>query len=189
MALLAEVIVEEWLNRQGYFTIRGIRLGVQEIDLLASKLNAAGTIEGRHIEVQASMRPVGYISRVPKQFQKLGRSATSAKRMDGELAEGVKEWVQAKFHKQEKVDLMKRLWNGAWSCELVLNVVKSQQEVALIRGHDVRVLWLKDIVDELAGRSFPVSSAAGADFIELINIGSGVKAVVTASVPGGTSSA
>ena len=27
MALLAEEVVEEWLNRQGYFTIRGIRLG------------------------------------------------------------------------------------------------------------------------------------------------------------------
>jgi hypothetical protein len=35
MALLAEEIVEEWLNRNGYFTIRGIKLGVQEIDLLA----------------------------------------------------------------------------------------------------------------------------------------------------------
>jgi hypothetical protein len=32
MALLAEEIVEEWLNRQGYFTIRGIKKGVHEID-------------------------------------------------------------------------------------------------------------------------------------------------------------
>lgn len=35
MALLAEELVEEWLNRNGFFTIRGIKLGVQEIDLLA----------------------------------------------------------------------------------------------------------------------------------------------------------
>lgn len=27
MALLAEEIVEEWLNRQGYFTIRGVKVG------------------------------------------------------------------------------------------------------------------------------------------------------------------
>ena len=33
MALLAEELVEEWLNRQGYFTIRGIKFGVHEIDL------------------------------------------------------------------------------------------------------------------------------------------------------------
>jgi hypothetical protein len=37
MALLAEEIVEEWLNRHGYFTICGIKMGVHEIDLLAVK--------------------------------------------------------------------------------------------------------------------------------------------------------
>jgi len=37
MALLAEKIVEEWLNRQGYFTIRGIKMGVHKIDMLAVK--------------------------------------------------------------------------------------------------------------------------------------------------------
>jgi hypothetical protein len=28
--------VQEWLNRQGYFTIRGIKVDVHEIDLLAT---------------------------------------------------------------------------------------------------------------------------------------------------------
>ena len=36
MALLAEALVEEWLNRTGYFTIRGIKAGNDEIDLLAT---------------------------------------------------------------------------------------------------------------------------------------------------------
>ena len=48
MALLAEEIVEEWLNRNGYFTIRGIKLGVHEIDLLAIAVRGS-TIEARHI--------------------------------------------------------------------------------------------------------------------------------------------
>ena len=30
-----EEVVEEWLNRNGYFTIRGIKVGVDEIDTLA----------------------------------------------------------------------------------------------------------------------------------------------------------
>ena len=37
MSLLAEVVVEEWLNRRGYFTIRGVKLGNDEIDLLAMR--------------------------------------------------------------------------------------------------------------------------------------------------------
>jgi len=41
MSLLAEEIVEEWLNRDGYFTIRGIKLGVHEIDLLALKVRGS----------------------------------------------------------------------------------------------------------------------------------------------------
>jgi Holliday junction resolvase-like predicted endonuclease len=85
-ALLAEEIVEEWLNRQGYFTIRGIKLGVHEIDLLAVKPNE-GVVECRHIEVQASMRPVSFISKVPKKLQKGGRAANSASRSETELVE------------------------------------------------------------------------------------------------------
>jgi hypothetical protein len=34
MALLAEQIVEEWLTRQGYFTIRGLKIGVEQHPLL-----------------------------------------------------------------------------------------------------------------------------------------------------------
>jgi len=56
MSILAEEIVEEWLNRQGFFTIRGIKIGVQEIDLLALRINE-NNIECRHIEVTASITP------------------------------------------------------------------------------------------------------------------------------------
>jgi hypothetical protein len=41
VALLAEDLVEEWLNRQGFFTIRGVKEGVDEMDLLATRLVAA----------------------------------------------------------------------------------------------------------------------------------------------------
>ena len=57
MALLAEEIVEEWLNRQGNFTILGIKMGVPEIDLLV--VNWQIKTECRYVEVQASMRPLG----------------------------------------------------------------------------------------------------------------------------------
>lgn len=172
MALLAEELVEEWLNRQGYFTIRGIKLGVNEIDLLAVKSQPNGMTECRHIEVQASMRPVSYISRVPKEIQKMGRAANSAARSDTELADGVVEWVHKKFRSEKKNVLMQSLWQGAWSSELVLNAVKSLQEVELIRRHDIKVIWLKDIISALALGKFPVGSAAGADFVDLIHMGS-----------------
>lgn len=172
MALLAEEIVEEWLNRQGYFTIRGIKMGVHEIDLLAVKWRKNEIPECRHIEVQASMRPVSYISRVPKKDQKAGRAKNSAKRSDEELVEGVAEWVETKFRRADKKALMASLWNGNWSSELVVNVVKSEDELKLIAGHGIKILRLNGIVSSLANDSFVVGSACGADIVDLIHMGS-----------------
>ena len=170
MALLAEEIVQEWLNRQGYFTIRGIKLGVQEIDLLAIKFLGNGSADCRHIEVQASMRPVSNISRVPKAVQKTGRSANSAKRSDEELVEGVTEWVEKKFKRADKKALINSLWQGNWTSELVINVVKSSEEVDLIASHGVKILHLSDIIAELANDTFIVKSASGADIVDLIQM-------------------
>lgn len=172
MALLAEEIVEEWLNRQGYFTIRGIKMGVHEIDLLAVKWLENGKAECRHIEVQASMRPVSYISRVPKIEQKAGRAANSAKRSHEELIQGVAEWVESKFRRPDKRTLMAKLWNGDWSSELVVNVVKSEDEVKLIAGHGIKIFRLNEIVSSLAKDRFVIGSASGADFVDLIHMGS-----------------
>ena len=171
MALLAEEIVEEWLNRQGYFTIRGIKIGVHEIDLLAIKHHENGKTECRHLEVQASMRPISYISRVPKKDQKSGRAKNSAKRSDEELVVGVGEWVETKFRRPDKKALMTTLWNGEWSSELVVNVVKSEDELKLIGDHGIKIIRLPDIVSSLATDSFPVGSACGADIIDLIHMG------------------
>jgi hypothetical protein len=171
MSLLAEEIVEEWLNRQGYFTIRGIKLGVHEIDLLAIKSVPNSTVECRHLEVQASMRPVSYISKVPRKGQKAGRAANSAKRTDEELLEGVAEWVETKFTRPDKRKLLQLLWPGRWSSELVVNIVKEERELDLIAQHGINIIRLFDIVRELDRKDLPVKSAAGCDFIELIQMG------------------
>jgi hypothetical protein len=49
MALLDEQLVEEWLNRQNFFTMRGIKSGNDEIDLLAIRPIPEG-LECWHVE-------------------------------------------------------------------------------------------------------------------------------------------
>jgi hypothetical protein len=172
MALLAEEVVEEWLRRSGYFTIRGAKLGVNEIDLLAVRHRQEHGPECRHIEVQASIRPVSYISKVPRALQRSGRAANSAKRSDEELIAGVGEWIQTKFDRADKVALMARLWPAVWSRELVLHNVKAEKEVELIRGHGVSIIQLATILQDLRTSGTPISSAAGGDFIDLVHLGS-----------------
>lgn len=171
MALLAEELVEEWLNRQGYFTIRGVKIGVDEIDILSVRFMENSDIEYRHVEVQASMRPVSYISRVPKKIQKQGKAPNSASRTHDELVIGVKEWVEKKFTRPRKVKLMETLAPAKWSSELVINNVKSQKEVQMIREHGITVIQLSDVLAELRECEFKIKSAAGADFVDLVSMG------------------
>lgn len=161
MSLLAEVVVEEWLNRQGYFTIRNIRIGNDEIDLLAVRPLPDGSMEQRHIEVQASVQPVSYISR--KNAKKVGAE---------ELTVSVKDWVHKKFDKENKQQQRVSLGAGNWSRELVINQVKYEEEVALICQEGISILRLADIVKELRDMNSVVKKAAGADLLELVHLAS-----------------
>jgi hypothetical protein len=169
MALLAEELVEEWLNRQGYFTIRGIKLGVHETDLLAIR-PASGDIECRHLEVQASVRPVSYITRVPRSVQKAtGRAATSARvREDDELREGVLEWVEKKFDHPKKRKLRHSLCPHRWTRELVVHNVKHHRELEFIAEAGITVHRLADIIADLKRNQMAVQAAAGSHLVDLV---------------------
>jgi hypothetical protein len=172
MALLAEEIVEEWLNRNGYFTIRGIKLGVQEIDLLAIAVHES-VIDARHIEVQASVRPVSYLCSLPKSIQKeTGRKPMSMKhRTPSELSDGVEEWVNKKYHLVAKKRLRDTLFRGNWKFELVVHNVKYPEELTLLKKHGIKIHRLDDIVRSLSESHTMIQSAAGTDLLELVMLG------------------
>jgi hypothetical protein len=173
MALLGEEVVEEWLNRQGYFTIRGIKIGVNEIDILAFKPNLDGHHECRHIEVQISNNPIAYISKVPKEIQKArGIGPDNAKeRTSDELKQGIKEWIKKKFDHPEKIKLRERLFPGDWSRELVVNIVKHPDELELFRDMGVKIIQLEDVVQEMNTTTLLITSAAGGDLLNLMQLG------------------
>jgi hypothetical protein len=102
MALLAEQLVDEWLNRNGFFTLRGIKSGFHEIDLLGVRMSNG---EGWHVECQVSFRPVSYIGRLSKERQlELGaKSATSAKKRPQHVVEAdIDDWVEKKFKTEKR---------------------------------------------------------------------------------------
>lgn len=171
MALLAEEIVEEWLNRNGYFTIRGAKIGVHEIDLLAVKPTQGGW-ECRHIEVQASINPISYITAVPKKLQdELGRKGASAKkRPDDELQEGIREWIEKKFSNKRKAELRSVLAPGKWSRELVVYNVKHDREVELLKKAGIEILKLSEILQEMNYGGTILEKASGASLVELASI-------------------
>ena len=168
MALLAEEIVEEWLNRDGWFTIRGIKIGVEEMDILALRPTPEG-IQCRHIEVQASFNPVSYLTRASKAQRLAGRAAGSAKfRTEAELRECIKEWVHKKFDHPKKVKQRRDLYDGSWTRELVVHNLRYAEEKKLIRESGITVHELTEVIASLRDRKTIVPRAAGSDFIELV---------------------
>jgi Holliday junction resolvase-like predicted endonuclease len=172
MALLAESLVEEWLNRDGYFTIRGVKHGVGEMDLLAVRPTAEGVV-GWHVEVQASFRPIGYIAkRTGEMVSEFGGSATSARARTPEQVEVcAREWVAAKFRARDKARLRERLWPGiAWSFHLVHAVVREPRELEVFASEGVTCHPFHELLSTLSQRgSHSFSGSAGGDLAEIVS--------------------
>lgn len=170
MAFLAETLVDEWLNRQGYFTIRGLKDGVSEIDLLGVRTRG-GQIEGCHVEVQASFRPVGYIAPIPKAHRAgFAESATSAKRRpDALLPKCVAAWVEKKYLSRKKAVARKRAWTGIdWKFVFVHAVVREPKELSLIASHGIEVVPFHRIIRDLKHASAKQRGGAGTDLSEIV---------------------
>ena len=170
MSLLAETLVDEWLNRQGYFTIRGLKDGVSEIDLLGIRPHTGG-LEACHVEVQASFRPVGYISPIAKeQVDGFAKSRTSAKaRSRAMLQQSVAAWVQKKFTSRAKSAARERAWSGlTWTFVFVHAVVRDEHELLLIEKQGIKVVPLHQVLHDLKHASASQRGGAGTDISEIV---------------------
>ncbi len=175
MSLMAEQVVEEWLNRRGFFTIRGARAGTGEIDLLAIRPSAP-SMECWQYEVQGSLRPVSYICAAPAALRKTGTAPYSAKRRQPEeMQKAVEEWINKKFHNSRKNEIRQRLYKGEWRFGLVLGNVKFPEEEQALREARIEIVKLASIISWLEPKKratecsdFLLDAAGGNDFIELL---------------------
>lgn len=170
MALLAETLIDEWLNRRGFLTMRGLKnKGVDEIDLLGVRRTEDG-VEGWHVEAQISFRPVGYITKLPAEYAKASqKSANSAvKRPEDLLAWSVAEFVEKKFNSKKKHNARNAVWpNLQWKRIFVHGIARDEHEIDLIRAEGVEVIPFHVILAELAVKSH-ITGAAGTDISEII---------------------
>lgn len=158
MALLDEQLVEEWLNRQNFFTIRGIKSGVDEIDLLAIRPTGEG-LECWHVEVQISYRPVGYI----------GGDTNARKRDRQELRAGVEQWVRKKFTSPKKTKRRNEILpNATWRNFLVHAVLKDEAELPIMEELGVELIPYYRVLEDLRKDTKTASSSAASGIIEML---------------------
>jgi hypothetical protein len=154
---IGEEVVQEWLNRDGHFTIRGIRIGNNEIDILAVKL-AGGACTRRHIEITLSTNAIGYIS-----------TGSAKKVADDELKQAVDAWIEKKFSARAE-EMKQRLCPGDWTKELVVGDIRHEEEITILENAGIRVHRLTAILSEMETppERTIVKTAAGADLFNLM---------------------
>jgi hypothetical protein len=171
MSLLAESLVEEWLNRAGYFTIRGARFGVSEMDLLAVRQGPSG-LEARHIEAQVSTNPIAYISPLTEgQAKQFGEAKTSAwARPPDVLQVAVSAWVEKKFHSAGKTVARNKAWPDlTWSLEFVHGEVRHPEELHEIRSHGIKTHTFYSVLASLCNdAALTHKGGAGTDIAEML---------------------
>ncbi len=158
MALLDEQIVEEWLNSNNFFTIRGVKYGNNnEIDLLACR-NQPNQSEYWHVEVQISYSPVAYVSN------------SNAKARDlVQIKDDVNSWIEKKFT-SEKVATKRNsiVPDVNWKFVFVHGVVKDSRELAVIRNHGIELVSYKDVVNQLINNQTHKSSSTALGVIDIV---------------------
>ena len=175
MALQAETLVEEWFNRNGYFSMRGIKDKIDEIDILAVKSIGQGKWECIHCEVQVSMRPVTYISNWTKELMNefnIKTKTSAKKRTDEQVSICAKEWVRKKFTVQKKRELRQKVHSdGKWKYMFVHGNVKDTKELDWIASENVEVVSLKRILDDLCTKKteLDVTGSSAGDLVEILN--------------------
>ena len=158
---------------QGFFTIRGVHVGNNEMDLLAVR-HSEKAVECWHYEVAGAVRPMNYISDLPKSVQKkTGKGRRNAsKRTPAQLRVSVREWVEKKYLDPRLDRVRRSLWPSRWKFGFVRAEVKHPEELPLIGSHGIQLIWLDDILDDLKRRkkqrSPPFHKAVGSDLADLV---------------------
>ena len=178
MAIFAETLVEEWLNRKGCFTVRGAKGGLLEMDLLAVRHREGRSPEAVHYEVQASTGPIPWMTKWTPELQREHRIGPNSarRRTPEEMSKCVEGWIFKKFRDPRVEGVREKLWPGAdWRFALVHGVVRHPEELPAIGAHGVEVIDLAVVVNELMdrkGKNRPVktTSSTAADIAALIGV-------------------
>ena len=157
MALIDEEIIQEWLISRGFLTIRGLRKGNREIDLLGVKSTGPNP-EYWHIESQVSFKPIGHIGG--------GGAARQTKR---EMERRIQGYIDRKFNHPQIVDLREKVTAGVeWKKGFVYAVAAFPYEIECFRNNGVHVYQYREIIRDLIGNVHPLKTSS--DARNIVNI-------------------
>ena len=161
MSLFSEQLVEEYYNRRRFLTIRGAKQGVGETDILAIR-HQTGGVEGLHIEVQTSFRPVAFLS---------NGNAGAGNRTDEQVQEEMQAWIHKKYLSPTKDALRQSVWPAiTWRYIFVHARLKDERELESFKRAGIELLPFEDVLRDitLPTKKGGFTASAGGDVSEIL---------------------
>jgi len=134
---ISEDLVSLAYQSLGYFVMEGRKIGRREIDLLAIRLGADGTVvERKHIEVQIGLSPIGVLSG--------GGKLGTANR---DPAASAREWVAKKLDAAPIVqDVSAVFCRQPYTRALVHGTLKDTSQLEVLRGLNIECEHIRALV-------------------------------------------
>src|SRR3989344_4127041 len=137
---IIENIVANWFNSKGYFLIKNLKVGVNEIDILAVKLNNNQKVDDAvHIEVQCSSNPIGYI----------GGSPSAKRRNISEVELGVVAYIEKKFSDKKIKSVIEKLIGNKYRQMFICGKLKDESTIKYFQKNGIEVVRVWQIFKEI----------------------------------------
>ncbi len=174
MPVLAETLVEEWLNQQSFLMVRSVLDGFDEMGVLAVRLRLSerSKPEAWHVEVQSSFRPMNYLTPLTRRIRtEIGTGAgTAVVRTPAMVRECVEEWIKKKYENPREVQYRNYFYPRAvWKRVLVHAVVKHEEELEEFRRQGIELVPIESVLEMLCSPIRPAFSASAGTDIEDLN--------------------
>ena len=142
--LLAEELVQEWLIRKKYFTVKNLKsTNNRELDLLGVKFEENNETSLIHVEVSVHCNPIGWLCRFESVF--------TGNRNEQEIKSALENWVERKF-KGDNVLVRNQFSPHAnvddWECFFVHGKLNDNNllELDCMRDLGIKIKSIREII-------------------------------------------
>lgn len=158
---IIEDIIADWFNSKGYFLIQNLKIGVNEVDILAIKLdNNKRVKEAIYVEVQCSSNPIGYI----------GGTSSAKKRSTSEVANGVKAYIDKKFNDEKIKHIVEQLIGLQYRKLFICGRLKDEDTIDFFKKNGVDVIRVWDIFNEVKENNGEYKTGGGNRYHQLLHL-------------------
>jgi len=158
---IIENIVANWFNSKGYFLIKNLKVGVNEIDILAVRLDKEQKVnDAIHIEVQCSSNPIGYIGGTP----------SAKKRNVSEVELGVEAYIYKKFNNPKITDVINSLIGNKYRKMFICGKLKEEDTIKYFEKNGIEVMRVWQVFKEVKANKGEYKTGEGNRYHQLLHL-------------------